>query len=305
MTVCIVARCTENDSFIAASDRMFSYGNQYTYESISLKRIGLTPDGRWHTMFAANYVPNVLPVIRGSRHVLNGRGKRPPFDLDTVERACVQAYQVQRARLVSDTILSKYGFDLTSYKHEVTKFGPAECARINGEIEQLKVGVELIVYGYDEWNVAHLFRVDEPGVSICCDHDAFAVVGSGAGWAQASLLSDELPKISQAEMVCRVAEAKFLAEQDVGVGNDSAIGVLNQPPNVASGTSERFISIPAMDAIRNANSQGSNRPYPQAILDGIMNELNSAITSETIGEVIRLAKRILDRRRRNQRTRSV
>ena len=158
MTVCIVARCTENDSFIAASDRMFSYGNQYTYESISLKRIGLTPDGRWHTMFAANYVPNVLPVIRGSRHVLNGRGKRPPFDLDTVERACVQAYQVQRARLVSDTILSKYGFDLTSYKHEVTKFGPAECARINGEIEQLKVGVELIVYGYDEWNVAHLFQ---------------------------------------------------------------------------------------------------------------------------------------------------
>ena len=282
---------------------MFSYGNVWTYESISLKRIGLTPDGRWHTMFAANYVPNVLPIIRNARHALNGIGKRPPYDLDTVERACVHAYQDQRARLVSDTILSKYRLDLANYKREAGNFGPAECARINAEIDKLEVGVQLIVYGYDEWNVAHLFSIDEPGVSICCDQDAFAVAGSGAGSAQSSLLSDDLPIISQAEMICRIAEAKFLAERDIGVGKDSVIGVVNRPLDVLSGTSERFISIGAMDAIRTANSEHYDRPYPRKRLDGIMDELNSVVTSENIGEAVRLAKRILDRRRKSRKKR--
>lgn len=123
MTVCIVARCTENDSFIVASDRMFSYGSHFTYDSISLKRVGLTPDGRWHTMFASSHVPNIMPLIRDARRCLNHSGKRPPYDLNTVDRACVQAYQNQRARLVNDKILSKYGLDLANYKREAINFG--------------------------------------------------------------------------------------------------------------------------------------------------------------------------------------
>jgi hypothetical protein len=300
MTVCVVARCTENNSFVLAGDRLFSYGNQYSYDSISLKRIGLTPDSRWHTMFAASPVSNVLPTIRSARRILNGGGTRPPYGLDTVERACVQAYQEQRRRLVNDTILSKYGIDLETYRRDGLNFGVQECARINSEIDQLRVGVELIVFGYDEWNVAHLLKVQGPGASMCCDQDGIAVAGSGAPLAHSSLLSDPLPVASQAEMICRLCEAKFSAEQDRYVGKDTAAGVFNHPASVTEGTSERFISIPAMSAIRQANSLGQNRPYPRALLDGIMNELKSAITSENIGEAIRLAKRIIDRRRRNR-----
>lgn len=299
MTVCVVARCTENDSFVLSSDRLFSYGDDFHYDSISLKRVGLTPDGRWHTMFAAAPVSNVLPIVRRARHILDACGKRAPYDLEVVERACVQAYQEHRSRLVSDRILSKYGIDLAKYQREGLNFGAQECARINSEIDQLAVGVELIVYGYDKWNVAHLFTVQEPGGSTCCDQDGIAVAGSGALLAHSSLLSNPLPVISQTEMICRLCEAKFLAEQDRYVGKDSAAGVVTKPVSVTEGTSERFISIPAIDAIREANAQGQTRPYPPALLDGIMNELNSAITSENIGEAIRLAKRIIDRRRRN------
>jgi hypothetical protein len=266
MTVCIVGRCTEKDSFILAGDRLFSYGDQYSYDSISLKRIGLTPDGRWHTMFAG-LVSNVLPVIRRARHILNGSGKRPPYDLDAVERACIQAYQEQRARLVGDTILSKYGIDLATYRRDGLNFGEQECARINSKIEQLEVGVELIVYGYDDWNVAHLLTVEEPGASICRDQDGIAV-GSGARLAHSSLLTDSLPIMSQAEMICRLCEAKFLAERDKYVGRDSAAGAVTMPTSITEGASERFISIPATDAIRKAISQRQTRPYPQALLDG-------------------------------------
>jgi len=106
MTICIVARCTEADSLIVAGDRLFSYGNQFLYESISLKRLQLTLDRRWHCMFDGD-VTAVLPTIRIARHEL--MLLRPPYRLELVERACVQAYQCYRERLVNDGILSVYG----------------------------------------------------------------------------------------------------------------------------------------------------------------------------------------------------
>src|SRR5579871_6417267 len=99
MTICIVARCTENDSFVVAGDRLFSYGARFSYESISLKRLPIRLDRRWHTMFSGD-VPNVLPMIRRARRELFVR--RPPYRLEQVERACIQAYKDYREQLVND-----------------------------------------------------------------------------------------------------------------------------------------------------------------------------------------------------------
>jgi hypothetical protein len=163
--------------------------------------------------------------------------------LDLVERACVLAYQDHRERLVNDTILSKYKIDLSTYKREGINFGSVECARINTLIEDLIVGVQLIVYGWDNHNVPHMFVVDEPGVAASQDQEPFAAIGSGAIYAKMWLLAaPALPVISQAEMICRLCEAKFVAEQDKGVGLDTVAGVLNQPLDTREGTSERFVS---------------------------------------------------------------
>lgn len=102
-------------------------------------------------------------------------------------------------------------------------------------------------------------------------------------------------------MLCRLAEAKFLAEREKDVGENSAIGAVNGPIDVVTGTSERFVSIGAINAIRTANSQLQNRPYPKALLQLIMNELDAMITSENMSAAIRLARYILERRRRNKR----
>src|SRR5713226_9143210 len=139
MTICIVARCSECNSLIAAGDRLFSYGSKFSYESISLKRVGLTTDGRWSLMFAASPVSNVLPIVRRARREL--RLYRPPHRLDLVERACVNAYREHREQLVNDTILDKYNIDLATYRREGINIGVQECARINAKIENLKVGV--------------------------------------------------------------------------------------------------------------------------------------------------------------------
>jgi hypothetical protein len=303
MTICVVARCIENDSFVLAGDRMFSYGKQLSYESISLKRVGLTYDGRWHTMFAADPVANVLPVVRRARQEL--RHYRPPHRLDLVERACVRAYQAQRVQIINDTILSMYGIDLQEYRSGALKFHSKEIERLNFEIEHVMVGLELIVFGYDDLNQSHLFTVTGPGESTDHEQDGFAVAGCGSGHALHSLLQGELDKHlqSQAEMLCRVCEAKFDAEKDDFVGKDSAVGVLNRPGNSISAVSERFISIPAISAIRLAyKKKRRDRPYPQPLLEAITDELDCDITSERMSaELIKATDRI---RRENKKRRA-
>jgi hypothetical protein len=91
-------------------------------------------------MFAASPVANVLPVVRRVQRDLELY--RPPHRLELVERACVQAYQAHRERLVNDGILSYYGFDLATYRREGMNVGMQECARIDKKIENLAVGLE-------------------------------------------------------------------------------------------------------------------------------------------------------------------
>ena len=89
MTVCIAARCIENNSFITAGDRLFSYGRD-SMDSMSLKRVLLTPDHRWTTMFAADDVTNVMPIIRGARQLLQFSNYSYPYDLNAASTACDQ-----------------------------------------------------------------------------------------------------------------------------------------------------------------------------------------------------------------------
>jgi hypothetical protein len=119
------------------------------------------------------------------------------------------------------------------------------------------------------------------------------------------LLGVELPIISQAEMLCRVAEAKFEAEREPTVGKDSAVGVLKRPTGKTQPVSEAFISIPAMQAIRALHVQHKDRPYPQRLLDQLMDEVNSEVTSEHMRKVfikaLELIRKDNKRRRAKQR----
>jgi hypothetical protein len=304
MMICIVARCTENDSFIIGGDRLFSYSRDLSYESISLKRLPITLDRRWHTMFSGD-VPNVLPVIRRARRELIIR--RPPYRLEQVERACVQAYKEYREQLVNDGILGSYGIDLTTYRREGLNFGENACARINSLIENVRVGIQLIIYGYDDLNAAHLCTLSETTKppftveSTCREQDGIAIIGCGYRHAVAALLSAPLPTVSQAEMLCRVCEAKFEAEKDPDVGRDSAAGVVNRPRNMTESTSERFITLPALEAIRDAHTNGTDRPYPKALLEGLSYCIDSNITTERMHEAVwRAEQQIIEENRRQR-----
>jgi hypothetical protein len=290
MTICIAARCTENDSFVIAGDRLFSYGGQFLYESISLKRLPVTLDRRWHCMFAGD-VPHVMPVVRRARNELSRR--RPPHRLDLVESAFRKGYQDYRTQLADDQ-LSIYGLDLAAYRRGGLNVSARKRAQIDSLIENIRVNVDFIVYGYDDLNAAHLFTLSEPAKSpyavesICREQDGIAIIGCGQWHAMASLLDRKapLPIISQAEMLCRVCEAKYEAEKDPEVGRDSAAGVVNRPGSTVHTTSEVFITLPALQAIRDAHDQRNDRPYPRELVEALVHCIKSNTTTERMHEAV-------------------
>ena len=299
MTICIVARSVEKSgSFVVAGDRLFSYGGgQYLYDSISLKRLPVSYDRRWHCLFAGD-VARVMPLLRLVRSELSVR--RPPYRYELIERAWMKAFQDYREQLVNDGILSVYGIDLATYRREGLNFGATECARINQLIENLRIGVDFIVYGYDDINDSHLFTLSETFVppivveSLDRDQEGFAVIGCGYRHAQASLLSTGLlPVHSQVEMLCRVCEAKFEAEKDPEVGPDSAAGVSNRPSSPVNPTTEAFTPIAALQAIRDAHAQHKDRPYPEDLLRALSDCIDSNITTERMHEAVWRAEQMI------------
>jgi hypothetical protein len=248
-------------------------------------------------MFAGD-VASVMPLVRIVRKDLGVR--RPPYRYEQIERAWVSAFQDYREQLVNDRILSVYKTDLVSYQRKALKFGPKELTRINRRIERVRIGVQFVVYGYDDLNESHLFTLCETSTqpvvveSADRDQEGWAVVGCGSKYARQSLLSSGLlPAHSQVEMLCRVCEAKIEAEKDNQVGKDSAIGVTNRPTSFVGPTNEAFIPIPAVQAIRDAHAQHKDRPYPNQLLTALSDCIDSNITTERMHDAVQRAEQII------------
>ena len=89
-------------------------------------------------------------------------------------------------------------------------------------MDKAEIGVEFIVYGYDDGNVARLFEVSGNGQIVDRMAIRYAVVGSGYWMASASLKRKPL-SIDFDSLTYRVLEAKFSAETASGVGRNTTV----------------------------------------------------------------------------------
>jgi hypothetical protein len=108
---------------------------------------------------------------------------------------------------------------------------------------------------------------------------------------------------SQVEMLCRVCEAKFEAENDSEIGKRSAAGVINRPSGTTQRMSECFLRPVAIQAIRDAHAQRRDRPYPKELLEALMECINSHLTADRMAEAISRAETEIimeDQRRRGR-----
>jgi hypothetical protein len=92
------------------------------------------------------------------------------------------------------------------------RFGPREfdaeyVAKISNKIDMIDLGLDLIVFGFDEDNGAgHISRVVNPGESFSDDIVGYSAIGSGLAMAYASLNSRPLDQSSAEALVYRLCE---------------------------------------------------------------------------------------------------
>lgn len=103
-------------------------------------------------------------------------------------------------------------------------------------------------------------------------------------------------------MLCRVCEAKFEAEKDMGVGQESAAGVVNKPRSTVESSSESFITLPALQAIRDAHTSETDRPYPKVLLEALSYFIASNITTERMHDAVWRAEQQIIEENRHQRS---
>jgi hypothetical protein len=206
-------------------------------------------------MFAGNDISSVPPIIASIRN-------RPQSDFETrddVARRFVESYQSQRVRSALDQIVSLPGMDIEKFLRTGPELFGRDFSKIKKKVDQFRLGIEFLVYGFDLSPKPWMFIVKDPGVIEDYTDVGRWAIGTGSHTAFTSMASigsvDSLTSLSTKDLIYRVCEAKFLAESASDVGRATDVSVFYR-----DGT-ERFLLSGALNKIRNVWNESREIPH--------------------------------------------
>lgn len=220
LTIAIVALTAPYEHFVCVSDRMISHDDILAADDDAfIKNVGLSKN--WSVAFSANKIENILPLLDKVRSKI----AHPAETLDgdkLQEYFATSISEMIRADFFNRRI-ARYGYSsLELFRRQGQDELGTHFFELCRELDAAELGVEFIVYGYNQWQVPQLFEVSGTGQVIDRMALRYAVVGSGHWMASASLKRKPLA-IDFDSMVYRLLEAKFSAETASGVGKPTTV----------------------------------------------------------------------------------
>lgn len=220
MTVCIAAHCAVNKCIVLASDMMVSTIDM----SADLAAMKMYPVGcHWIAQFAGNDPSSVIPMLQLVEQDVGA------FEsLARVSQTFAEAYRYRLKQKVETEILLPMGFTLERFmENGLRQLGPTAFSRTLFEVQGADLGLEVLVSGFDGEH-PHVFTVRSPGKFTYYSHIGFWAIGSGQTNALGSFFNSKSPvrTLDQAGILYRVCEAKFNAENAVGVGHTTTVAIL-------------------------------------------------------------------------------
>jgi hypothetical protein len=271
MTVAIVALPPVhlNMEIVTVSDQRLSYGEIIpAADEGTMKNVKLTR--KWSMMFAAEDATAFTPVLNETLAILlkldlpasKYKGLQRDFTTGMVMDAARQAYEKEFNERFFRDKLARFGFaDISEFR----KFGYAEMGKdlyhqYSMDIAKFDLGLEILVYGFDNVGSPVLFEVGNPGKIINHTMRRYAAIGSGTLMALAALNRKPLGP-TLADTIYRVVDAKFSSETARDVGRKTHVITLDKEGK------NGFLNEPALEALHRIWEIDLARPHPKEAID--------------------------------------
>ena len=251
--------------FVAVSDQRISfYDTLPPIDKGMAKLRQLSADGKWFLAFAADEIPRATLLISKIIHSVNGL-RAEERDMTLLMSKAQSDYSDVRDQAFADTYLRAIGYrDLATFRQEGFKdLGKDEHQKHMMELHKFDLGVEMIIFGYDDQGAARMFELLNPGRASELTFRRYAIVGSATSLAWGSIAQTPL-SLEWAEIAYRLLGAKFVSE-GAAIGKPTTAVVI--PPN---GATPHVFSDSEIDRVRDEWDREQSRPTPKAALEVIM-----------------------------------
>jgi len=265
VTVGIAAISGSGQYIVTVSDRMISSnGIIQATDDATLKQRRIAK--AWGLTFSANNANLFLPIVRAVTSQLN---KESEYNTNTVQDAVVLAYQNLFDAEFTSKCLSRYNIpSITAFLNVgLAQFGPEKFSQVCSQIDVFDLEIDLLGYGFDINERAHIFEVSNPGKVTNHDLLGYAVVGSGFWMATAALRRKKLPYHLE-ETAYRVLDAKYSAETAPGVGRSTSLFAWDKNGKPKS------IGFGSLDEIKAVWERTMQEPEPAEAISIISRLLN-------------------------------
>jgi len=224
MTICIGALCEDGKAAVVAGDRMLTNAALSTEFEHPERKI--TPLAEGCVALSAGSALAHTELLREVVAAVSGQKSPSIAKVTEIVKGC---YGKQREGQIADLFLRPRGFaDLQQFYRAHKDLYPDVLCAIQSQVDAYDYNLEILVAGADNTG-AHLYTIDNPGVSMCFDGIGYHAIGAGLPHAIDALIAlDCRPQMMLAEMVCVVYQAKKRAERAPGVGAVTDMAIVRE-----------------------------------------------------------------------------
>jgi hypothetical protein len=214
---------------------------------------------RWQLVFAAADVSLFKEVAAHLVATVKMEKDRSPR---TVSGIAEKVYSTTLRTEFAARHLSQLGYkDVDDFRRTgLQELGKDTYDDLVKQLYKFDLGVELIIFGYNEFKNPSLFVVENPGRAVDLGWQGYAAVGSGFSLAMASLRHKPMPDNLE-HVIYRVLEAKFTSETASNVGKATLLRIINKDGVV------RELQEDEIQKIRTAWEGVRSEPPPSEALD--------------------------------------
>ena len=215
MTICIAAICSNSKKLVMASDRMI------TAEDLLVEFEHPTPK-------LEKLVENCAVATAGDALKYTELFNRVFEDIEDLRNPIIskiadcikEKYQIVRREEVVDRILFPNGLNnIDDFFKRHKKLNSDICMSIQRSIEEFDYDLEILIGGVDPTG-AHIYEVDNPGVTMPFDSIGYRAIGTGYPHAETIFISHDYSAYTQLKRALFIVyEAKKISEKAPGVGN--------------------------------------------------------------------------------------